>query len=386
MRTYEQTHPWLTFRWEPRRLTYPVWLLLGEAAAYIQVIQRAALPPAAAHALEKEALVKGLHALAALEGNSLNEQQVAQGLAGELKLSPSQSYLGQEIQNLFKAVRWTEDRARAGDRQFSPWSLQLLNAQVLKGLPWDEETSPGEYRSERQHQGAHGGAPAEDISYLVERLCEWLHPDRFMPAHAEEASAFGLVRAMLAQLYLLWARPFADGNVRTAWLVTGQLLMEAGAPPFIVYRFAAHTAKARSLWTREIASAGSGHGDPVPFIAFLSRSLKETLSAAAEEVGAEQQHGLLNDHLHHLFKADRSTNGARRQKLLMALTVAQGPVDHGRITRLNPELAATYARLDRKTLLRDVHHLEDQGLLARDAKGLMPASTPLRAFRSLLPG
>ena len=133
MRTFEQTHTWLSFRWEPRRLTYPVWLLLGEAAAYIRTLRQASLPSAAASGSEKSALVKGLAALAAMEGNTLSGSQVAQCLAGELKLPPSQAYLGQEIQNLLKAVRWTEDRLQAGDRQFSPWSVQLLNAQVQIG-------------------------------------------------------------------------------------------------------------------------------------------------------------------------------------------------------------------------------------------------------------
>ena len=381
MRTFEQTHTWLSFRWEPRRLTYPVWLLLGEAAAYIRTLRQASLPSAAASGSEKSALVKGLAALAAMEGNTLSGSQVAQCLAGELKLPPSQAYLGQEIQNLLKAVRWTEDRLQAGDRQFSPWSVQLLNAQVLKGLPWDEETSPGEYRSPRRLQGAQGGAPAEDIGYLVEKLCDWLTVERFTPQHAEEASAFGLVRAMLAQLYLLWIRPFADGNVRTAWLVTGQLLMEAGAPPFIVHRFVAHTGQARSAWAREIASAGAGHGDPVPFLAFLARNLVECLRDAAEEVEAEQQRALLNDHLHRLFDVDRSANGTRRRKLLMALTSETGPVAHGHIPRLTPELAAIYARLDRKTLLRDIHYLEEQGLVVRGADGLSSQPAPLRAFK-----
>ncbi len=386
MRTYEQTQPWLSFRWEPRRLTYPLWLVLGEASALIRVLRQTSLPNEVAAGMEHDAVVKGLDALAALEGNTLTEPQVAECLAGTLRLPASQAYLGIEIQNLWKAVRWTEDRLRAGDRQFSPWSIQLLNTQVLKGLPWDEETPPGDYRSPRQTHGSQGGAPAEDIVHLVERLSTWLARERFLPAHEEEAQAFGLVRAFLAQLYLLWIRPFADGNVRTAWLVTGQLLIEAGAPTFVVHRFVAHTARARAAWTRELATAASGHGDPVPFIAFLARSLVESLRAAAEDVEAAQQRALLNEHLHHFFAADRSANGARRRKLLMALNEGPSPIPQGRIHQLTPELAAIYARLDRKTLLRDVRHLEEQGLVERAEDGLIPVPRPLLAFKAPLQG
>ncbi len=386
MRTYEQTHTWLSFRWDPRRLTYPVWLLLGEGTALVRMLGRASIPAGPATELERNARIGGICAMAAMEGNTLTEEQVARCLGGDLKLPASHAYLAQEVQNLARAVGWTEDRLRAGDRQFSPWSIQLLNAQVRKGLPWDEETLPGEYRSSKPTTAVQDGAPAEDIVYLIERLCEWLTTERFTPEHEEEAQAFGLVRAMLAQLYLLWVRPFADGNVRTAWLVTGQLLLEAGVPSFAVHRFFGHVGRVRRVWEREIASAGRGHGDPVPFIAFLSRLLKESLLGAAEEVEMGQRDALLNEHLHRLFGADRSANGTRRKKLLVSLNEQTGAVPHGRIPQLNPDLAAIYARLDRKTLLRDIRHLQEQGLVERVGDGVVPAPTPLRAFKPLLAG
>ena len=364
-------------------MPYPVWLLLGEAVALVRSIRQAALPSAVGVELDRRALVVGLDALAGMEGNTLSEQQVAECLEGRLKLPASQAYLGQEIQNLLKAIRWTEDRLRAGDRQLGPWSLQLLNAQVLKGLPWDEENSPGDYRSARQHS-AQGGAPAADIGYLVERLCDWLKADRFTPDHAEEAHAFGFVRAMIAQLYLLWIRPFTEGNVRTAWLVSGQLLLEAGLPVLAVHRLMAHMGRARNAWMREIATAGSGHGDPLPFIAFMARNLTEALRALAGEVEEAQQRAILSGHLHQLFTADRSANGVRRMKLLMALNERAEAVPPGRLTHLSPELASTYARLNRKTLLRDVQHLEEQGLLERQAEGFRPVEAPLRSFKALV--
>lgn len=386
MRTYEQTHTWISFRWEPRRLPYPVWLVLGEATALFRVLGRTSLPGGQATGLERTARVNGIAALAAMEGNTLTHVQVAQCLAGGIDLPPSHAYLGQEVQNLGKALSWTQDRLRAGDRQFSPWSVQLLNAQVLKGLPWDEETSPGEYRSSRRVTTVQEGAPPEDIAYLIERLCEWLTAERFTPEHEEEAEAFGLVRAMLAQLYLLWIMPFAEGNTRTAWLVTGQLLMEAGVPSFAVHHFFSHADRVRRVWAREIASAGRGHGDQVPFIAFLSRLLRECLLSAVQEVELAQRDALLSEHLHRLFGADRSPNGTRRKKLLVSLNEQAGAVQQANIPKLNPDLAAIYARLDRKTLLRDIHHLQQQGLIERTVDGLVPTPTPLRAFKPLLRG
>ncbi len=365
-------------------MPYPVWLLLGEAGALVHVVGQAALPVKVAEQLDRKSLVQSLDAIASLEGNTLREPQVEKCLAGELRLPPSQAYLAHEILNLQKAMCWTEDRLRTGDRQFTPWSLQLLNAQVLKGLPWEEEVAPGDYRTIRQVRPVQGGAPAEDIGLLIEKLCDWFAADRFSPEHAEERMAFSLVRSFLAQLYLLWIRPFADGDLRTAWLVTHQLLLEAGLPAIAVHRFVAHTGRARNAWFREISSAATGGGDPIPFIAFLARNLVEALQELATEVEAQQHQALLGDHVHQLFSADRSPNGARRRSLMLALSERSEPLQAVRIAQLSPELAKLYARLDRKTLLRDLQHLQDHRLVERSAKGIKAVNTPLRSFKPLV--
>jgi Fic family protein len=384
MRTFEQTHPWISFRWEPRRIPYPIWLLLGEAGALMRTLNQAALPVTAASEMDRTSRVQSLHALAAMEGNTLTETQVEQCLGPGLRLPASQAYLSVEILNLQKALQWTEDRLRAEDRQFTPWSVQLLNAQVLKGLPWEEEVVPGDYRTVRQSR-VQGGAPAEDIGFLMDRLSEWLSAERFAPEHQEERIAFSLVRGFLAQLYLLWIRPFAEGNLWTAWLVTHQFLLEAGLPPLAISGLVSHIGRARNAWLRESTSAAHGSGDPIPFIAFMSRGLVEALRELVTEVEEQQHQALLGGHLHQLFAADRTANGARRLRLMMALSEQAGSIPAARIAHLSPELAKLYARLDRKTLLRDLAYLQEQGMLQRDPSGVRIAHAPLRSFRSLVP-
>lgn len=365
-------------------MPYPVWLLLGEASALSRAIGQAALPVQEAVEMDGRSLVQSLDALAGLEGNTLSETQVERCLAGELRLPASQAYLGQEILNLQKGIRWTEDRLRAGDRQFTPWSLQLLNAQVLKGLPWDEEVAPGDYRTIRQLH-SQGGAPADDIGVLMEHLCDWLSTDRFAPQHLEERMSFGLVRSFLAQLYLLWIRPFADGNLRTAWLATHQLLLEAGLSPVAVNRLVSHTGRARSAWLRECNSAGSGNGDPIPFIAYMSRCLVEALQELVTEIEEHQHKVLMSRQLGQLFSEDSTRNGARRRSLVMALTEQSKPVPARGIPHLSTALAKLYARLDRKTLLRDIQYLQDKRLVEKSTEGIRVVNSQLRPFRPLVP-
>ncbi len=375
MRTYEQTYPWISYRWEPRRVPYPTWLLLGQAATSGHCIAEAPLTPDAALSLHRSHLAQGVHAMAVMEGNTLSLLQVEKHLQGQLVLPNGQLYLSQEIDNLMKAVAWTDDRLQAGDRQLSPWSIQLLNTQVLKSLPWEDDSPPGDYRTVRQAATATGGAPAQDIGFLMERLCEWLGADRFLPEHEEERMAFGLVRAFLAHLYILWIRPFAEGNVRTAWLVGYQLLRETGVPPMVAFQWVEQASIGRAGHFREAAHAAKGVGDPIPFVAHQARQLCEGLGALRKEVHHAQQDVLLDAHLRQLLDPDHSPSGARRMQLLQALRQQPEPVPMNKVILLTPELASTYARLNPKTLLRDVELLREQGLLERSDEGLVPGAS-----------
>ena len=151
-----------------------------------------------------------------------------------------------------------------------------------------------------------------------------------------------------------------------------------------VDRLVSHTGRARSGWLRESTSAGSGSGDPIPFIAYMSRNLVEALQELATEVEGRQHKALMSDHLRQLFGKDRTPNGARRLDLVMSLSEQGRPVPTGRIPHLSTALAKIYAQLDRKTLLRDIRYLQENGLVEKTHEGIRATHTPLRSFKSLV--
>ena len=90
-RRYLETHPWITFQY---RLDQDrMWCLLGEATSKCQHLSGTPLQPALAKDLGQVYLVKGAVATTAIEGNSLNEDEVHELLASKRKLPPSQEYL-----------------------------------------------------------------------------------------------------------------------------------------------------------------------------------------------------------------------------------------------------------------------------------------------------
>ena len=81
MRTYETTHPWLTFQLDLRKARPQLWMMLGEAQSKCEHIARVPLRPQIAQELHQVYLVKGVLATTAIEGNTLSEEICHVGLA-----------------------------------------------------------------------------------------------------------------------------------------------------------------------------------------------------------------------------------------------------------------------------------------------------------------
>lgn len=379
MRTYELTHPWLNFRWEPRNMPYPVWLLLGEASSACERLRDAALLPREGRLTSYVAMLQGIVANASLDGNSLSEDQVDRLLEGSLQLPPSQVFLEREMRNLVKAVQWTEARAKAGDRDTGPWAIQVLNAQVLKEIPSPTGASAGDYRSVRDRT-IEGSVQPEDIGPLMERLNAWGESALFLPEHAEERMPFAIVRAVLTHLYLLWTRPFAEGNGRTARLVEFQLLLNAGIPAPAAHRMAVHAAATRNEYARQVSRSAVPNGDVVPFIAYMVRGFADGVKALLNEVSEAQCQIMAQEELRTLVDSAATANGERLEALARSLQGQRGKVPTAQVTQLSPELAMTYARLNAKTLQRDLAQLEGLGLVERSRGAVMARTVSVRPF------
>ncbi|MBS1581970.1 MAG: Fic family protein [Bacteroidetes bacterium] len=359
-------------------MPYPVWLLLGEATALSERLQEVTLPPDESALLDYAALLRGVLANASLDGNSLTEDQVDRLFEGSLQLPPSQQFLGVEVQNLVKAVRWAQDRVRARDRDLGPWVIQAMNAQVLKGLPTGGSHAPGEYRTAR-HPSA--GVAAEDIGALLERWSDWLAGPLFAPEHPEERTAFAIIQAILAHLYLHWIQPFPEGNGRTARLVELQILLQAGMPALAAHRLAQHAGATRSEYQRQLVQAAQAGGDPIPFIAYMVRGFVDGLRTLWAEVEEIQHQSLWDQHMGRLFADAGSAHGARQLRLVQDLRGHGQAVPPGRVAQLSAELARYYARLHPKTLQRDLNTLQEQGLVERTPEGVRARPLALKPFR-----
>ncbi len=154
-RTYLGTHPWLTFRLDPREAPYDLWILLGEARSKMQHLGESLLAPETGAQLRALYLAKGVHATTAIEGNTLSEEEVMEHLAGRLKLPHSQAYRAREIDNIVTAYNQiTTELAEDGSRNLSVEKIERYNRLILDGLEVEEGVAPGELGGETAGRGS----------------------------------------------------------------------------------------------------------------------------------------------------------------------------------------------------------------------------------------
>jgi len=396
-RPYHKTHPWISFTFNMTRLDPMDWVRLGEVLSKSDHIANVALPAAVSAHLHQLCLVKGALASAQIEGNTLTEDQAMAQVHGSLSLPPTQEYKAKDFDNIREACEMVTREVRDGrDLRLTPERIKQFNRMVLEGQPIDEDIAPGEVRTRGVAVGSvYAGPPAGDCEYLLAQLCDWL--EQLLQDASDEGPEWqritGLVRAVLAHLYLAWIRPFGDGNGRTARLIEFQLLLAAGFPTPACHLLSNYYNKTRARYYQVLRE--TSRGDAYPVWRFVSYAVQGFLEELHGQVGFIQQHQLGLAWLNLVggirLGVQEATDN-RRRSLLLAIPGAGPdfftPVEG--LSRISPDIAAAYAGKHPKTLTRDVNVLLEQGLLVgNDAgDGVRPAWEQLYAFlpiRSLKP-
>lgn len=380
MRTYQETHPWITFRVDLRQVDYKLWLVLGEAQSKCQHIAGVPLLPAVAEHLHQIYLAKGALATTAIEGNTLTEDEVLQRLQGRLKLSPSKEYLGQEIDNIVAACNQIADSVfSARPTHLTVEEIKAFNRLVLRNLPLAEDVMPGAIRTYEVTVGRYRGAPPVDCEYLLQKLVDWLN-DEFAGQDDAYRTAMGILKAILAHLYLAWIHPFGDGNGRTARLVEFQILLSSGVPSAAAQLLSNHYNQTRSEYYRQLDQASKSGGDSIPFIRYALQGFVDGLQEQLEVIRAQQLHVHWINYIHEIFRDQESATEVRRRRLALDLTAQPGPVPMSQIRHISPRIAEAYAGKTDKTIQRDINVLEELKLVERTANGIRVKRELLYAF------
>lgn len=367
MRTYERTHPWISFQIDLRKVPPDLWIALGEAASKCEHLSRVPLRPATSQLLHRLYLAKGVAATTAIEGNTLSEEDVLKAVDGKLDVPPSKAYLKQEVENIIEACNLIGSQLASG--MLPPVTPKLMhdyNRQVLNRLPLEEGVTPGKLRTYSVVVGnVYRGAPAEDCEHLLERLCDWLNGPDFKPREGMDA-VYAILKAVVAHLYLAWTHPFGDGNGRTARLLEFHILLSAGVPSPAAHLFSNHYNLTRAEYYRQLDHASKSGGDLIPFLIYALRGFVDGLREQLDFVWAQQWDVVWRNYVHEIFKNRNSTTDTRRRHLALDLGARGDWVQSADIQELTPQLAKAYANKTAKTVQRDLNALHEMGLIVRE--------------------
>lgn len=363
MKTYEETHPWLTFGLDIGKFDYRLWMALAEASSKCEHIAGVPLAPEAAQRIHQLYLAKGAAATTAIEGNSLSEEEVEKIIEGSLKLPPSQQYLADEVENIVDAVNMITRRIYSdGKAPINVDFLKELNRLVLRGLEVPEEVVPGEIRKHKVVVGRYRCAPPEDCEYLLERLCDVLEN---FPSTKDAKAQYSIVKAVFAHLYFVWIHPFGDGNGRTARLLELYILLCAGFPQPTGHLLSNHYNRTRPKYYEMLSAAVRSQDDVIGFIRYSVTGLVEGLREQIRFIRQQQWHVAWINYVHDQFHDKNSSADVRRRHLVLALSEQPEPVAIGKVTDLTPLLAREYAGKTPKTVVRDLNAVITMGLVQR---------------------
>lgn len=350
-RGYEASHPFIRFSLDMSNASANFWMLLGEARSKCDHIRFSPLAEETAKKLHILYLAKGVGATTAIEGNSLSEEQVQQRIEGTLELPPSKAYLGVEVDNMLAAYDGVLARVRAGERiAINRETLCRLNAQILDNLAVEDHVLPGEFRTVSVVAGAYRAAPAEDVPYLIDRLCDWLETIRAPDDQSRLPSAF--LKAVIAHLYIEWIHPFGDGNGRLGRLVEFLILISSGVPSPGAHVLASHYNDTRTEYYRQLNHSSRNGGDVRGFLLYAVQGFVDGLTAVIKRLHGQQEQLMWRALVDEAF-VNQPTAVAHRQRLL---AIEIGKAEHGQVIRrgevrrLTAELAEAYATKTGKTL------------------------------------
>jgi len=371
-RDYMTSHPWINFQLDLKRASWAFWNHVGEAHSKCRHLARTPLPPAMAREMEQVYLAKGARASAAIEGNSLSDEQAVAAVEGKLEVPESQEYLKRELDNVIEALAEIEREVhRTGSFDVSTESLRELNRKVLDGLETEDHVVPGEFRTQGILVGTvYRGAPAQDCDYLVQAMCDWLNGPDFSRDGGDHAKDFlmAVLRAIAAHVYIAWIHPFGDGNGRTARLVEFGILAAAGVPSVAAHLLSNHYNETRTDYYRQLENASKSGGDLNPLLAYATKGFVDQLQQQLKSVDEWILMATWTNHVHSLF-ADSTATAKRQRDLVLALP-SDSFVPRAKLTALTPGLAEAYATKKSKTVTRDLNALSQMELIERRSQGI----------------
>ena len=359
------THPFISFEFNSRDLQPMTWLKLGEAMSKCEHLSGYPLKPAAAAAMSRVHLARGVHATTAIEGNTLTQEDAERLVSGKKSgVPPSRQYQEQELQNILEAIGLLDQALASGQRlPINVERLCQLNDLILRKTPQPPEVRPGTLRTHGVGVNRYRAPAWGDVPGLLESFVGWIDQVRWSGDDSRESRFFAAVlAAILAHLYIAWIHPFGNGNGRLARLIEVQILSESGVIPMVATNVLSnHYNLTREAYYQALDMARE---DVLHFVVYSLDGFLDGLRAQVAFLRDQSLQVHWESYVHEIFSTQPNTDARSRQRGL-ALAMPQSPVTPEEATELNTKLAKLYAQAGERTPARDLNDLSKLGLVVK---------------------
>ena len=353
--------------------------LLVEASTLNAAISDLPILPKWSSQIDPELLYSSVASTAAIEGNSLDANEVRELDEGKIPDAGHTAKDRLEITNLIGAYRLLDERQAIPSTAhlLAESHIRDLHRQITNGLPY-EDNIPCTYRNGMVKVGdkAHGGINTppkiiEDVEMLMREFIDWINSDGLVNENA-------FVRAALAHYHFSLIHPFWDGNGRVARLIEAMLLQSAGiryVPKMLSNYYYRHV----DDYYRAFSDTIRAEKEVTPFLEFNLRGVIESLQTMKTRIANLIRMLVMREHLH-LLGSNKAIS--RRQNDLITLLLDDSSGKQFTLHELQKSLpySMLYRKVSEMTARRDLKNLLGLKLLSIDADNRY--SLNLRGFDS----
>lgn len=328
-------------------------LIAFESIKYIPIL------PNMASQIEEELIKKSIFSTAAIEGNSLTQEDVDK-IVENKKINFSKERFVKEIQNLKTAYNNIKDINILDNKiQITQDLIKNYHKIVTNGLE-SETNIPGQYRNTKVIVGnqEHGGTNVppkifEDIKNLMEEFVLWINSNELLEIHP-------IFRACIAHLSLALIHPFGDGNGRTSRIIEAHILKSAGYR-FVYTMLSNYYYKNIDEYFITFSKVLKNEDNDISdFILFYLKGMLESIKIIRDKIYIIITGLSLQSYLLHLKKINKITQ--RQYDFLSIMLDNNKEVSEKEILE-DISLKIIYNDLSSRTLKRDLEYLVGLNLL-----------------------
>lgn len=374
-------YPWISFKVDLRVLPYTTWVELGECMSKCEHISRIPLTPFVAEEMHKIYLAKGSRATTAIEGNTLSEEEVRDIIDEKLALPPSREYLGQEVDNIIRLCNEITNVVTDGkDFLITSGEISRYNGVVLEKMSHPDHVVPGKFRTYPVVVGGYRAVDHRDVAQLMNRLCQWLNGEDFRISGISPVMR-GIIKAVIAHLYIAWIHPFGDGNGRTARILEFAILLSSGIPSPTAHLLSNHYNTTRSEYYSQLDSA-SKKRDVCGFLSYAIQGFRDGLVEQLEYIFQQVLEISWENFVYETLKRHKQTEKTRKRRtsLVLELSKRTEPMLVDSLVAMSQDTVEAYAKKSHMTLVRDLDELVRLDLVEKTPNGYRAKKNRMRAF------